>query len=246
MTDEDSGTGSTPDSAPRAGETPDPEASEFGAESSDPEPPDPDVPPVEVLLHELERANDELRLWLKSQRQLLTSGIAASGFLMGYAFMSTNQRYSLIALVPAIVAIVAFLVIDSAINGLYLSAHSHRIESDIRSQYGDELSAFGWEHEYGGLVDNGRSVAGTEFLWGLSLPQLLTWVLAVLTYSVLVGLALWAIERSELLPDSLPFLLAFLLGYLSLGAMAAFAGRSHRDTKTSLRADCASYDSPED
>lgn len=177
----------------------------------------------EALLTEYREMREELRTNITLLHQRLTRGIAAIGFVIGYALLAPDGDI-FIATVPVLIAVLFLLSVQSLQTMSAISRHAYDIEESVPAE------RFGWEHRYGGLLnENKRSTPWS--LWQridlMSLPGELVIAIGALVYGGFIYVGYGAIDRRVDAVGNVEPALLILAFYIVLTVLLAVVGYSH-------------------
>lgn len=145
----------------------------------------------EALLAEYQEMREEIRTNIELLHTRFSRGVAAIGFVIGYALLAPGGTI-FITLVPLLIGILYLLSMQSLLDMSVISRHVYDIEELL------SIEEFGWEHRYGGLLkDNMRRIPWSQ--WDridlFTIPYNVVAVLAAFIYFGFIGLAIMVVDK---------------------------------------------------
>lgn len=187
----------------------------------------------EALLTEYREMREELRTNITILNQRVSRGIAAIGFVIGYSLLAPGGIV-FISSVPVLIAVLLILSVQTVQEMAIVSRHAYDIEKLV------PIDEFGWEHKYGGLInDNKRSIPWNRYerIDLMTLPLNVVITLSALLYFGFLYIGYSAIDQQvEAVGTIDPAILIFIF-YTVLTFLLLIVGYSHITMMNSLQPD---------
>jgi uncharacterized membrane protein (Fun14 family) len=145
----------------------------------------------EALLTEYQEMREEIRANISIMHQRVSRGIAAIGFVIGYALLAPGGSV-FVSIVPILMAVLFFLTVQSIQDMSVVSRHAYDIEALV------PVDEFGYEHRYGGLLRENRRTHRWS-AWNrvdlTTLPGNVVIALSALVYGAFLYLGYLTVDR---------------------------------------------------
>lgn len=185
----------------------------------------------EALLTEYREMREEIRANISIMHQRVSRGIAAIGFVIGYALLAPGGDV-FISIVPVLIAVLFFLTIQSIQDMSVISRHAYDIEELV------SVDEFGYEHRYGGLL-NKNMRSNRWSLWErvdlMTLPGVITTALSALVYLSFLYLGCVVVDPESTIAGIVDVSLLIFICYVILTFFVGLVSYSHLRFMSDLR-----------
>lgn len=185
------------------------------------------------MLTEYREMREELRTNITILNQRVSRGIAAIGFVIGYSLLAPGGIV-FISSVPVLIAVLLTLSVQTVQEMSIVSRHAYDIEELV------PIDEFGWEHEYGGLInDNKRSIPWNQYerIDLMTLPLNVVITLSALLYFGFLYIGYSAIDQQVETVGTIDPAILILIFYVILTLLLLIVGYSHITMMNSLQPD---------